>query len=569
MRKILNSAKRLLYYCKSNPLEVFVYFFVFTVFVINSSYVSYPDEFVNLLGGVFINKGHLPYVNFFDHHMPFAWYLASFFLLFSFKSFILFRLYWAVFTFFTLFILALWIKKKNKEIFPYYLGFFFIYPLLGLYYWLHLYLADSVSVLFFSVSFWILIIQTFSKNKDLKPLIISSFFVFLMNFTSLTFIYLSVALYLWHVFILGLKEFKKIGMLILWSITPYILYLLYLLITGSLKDFFFANFIYNTEFYISIPNYTRGRFFNPIKFALTLIYNFSQGYLPLLTKIKYLDLYLPAGVLAGFSTLVLLSLFTIRNWLLGLIYFFVLTFSAPRSGLKTFDETDYQSGMFLTLGIASAILVIYLLRNIKKEDSVFFDINRVSRFLVCILLFFTGIFLLGNFYNKTFLRYTQQMPSIYDSSQTKDLINSTIDLNDYFWVGPYEPNELFYIDKGKLPGKYPTLLPQFRENEVTKKAFIEQFEKTMPKIIIYKNEASVFNTPALIFGEFFINWMSDKYTQIEKIKEANVIKNPSFFNLKTDLFILNKDKDILLERLQKAGYIEIKSSFEKNEKSSS
>ncbi len=136
-------------------------------------------------------------------------------------------------------------------------------------------------------------------------------------------------------------------------------------------------------------------------------------------------------------------------------------------------------------------------------------------------------------------------------------------------MGPYEPSELFYIDKGKLPGKYPTLLPQFRENEVTKKAFIGQFEKTMPKIIIYKNEASVFNTPALIFGEFFVNWMSDKYTQIEKIKEANVIKNPSFFNLKTDLFILNKDKDILLERLQNAGYIEIKSSSEKNEKSSS
>jgi hypothetical protein len=564
MRRIFNSLKKLYFYCVANPLEVFVYFFAFAVFVTNSSYVSYPDEFVNVLGGEYIKKGLLPYVNFFDHHVPFAWYLASFFLLFSFKSFILFRFYWAVFTYLSLFILALWIKKKNKEIFPYYLGFFFIYPLLSLYYWLHLYLADSLSVLFFSISFWILLIQTFSKNKDLKPLFVSSFFLFLMNFSSLTFLYLSIALYLWHLFIIGIKEFRKIVLFVSWCVVPYFVYLIYLLITGSFKDFYFANFVYNTELYISIPNYTRGRFFNPIKFALTLIYNFSQGYLPLLTKIKHLDLYLPTGVLAGLSTLVLLFLFFSRNWFLGLIYFFILCFSAPRSGLKTFNETDYQSGMFLILGLASTMTVIYILKNINKENSIINDIKKASRFLIWIFLIFTTIFLLGNFYSKFYLRYTQKMPSIYDSSQTKELIDSVIENGDYFWVGPYEPNELFYIDKGRLPGKYPTLLPQFRENEFTKTTFIEQFEKTKPKIIIYKNEASVFNTPALIFGEFFINWMSDKYTQLEKIKEVEVIKNPSFFNLKTDLFILNENKNTILNKLKESGFIQIKSSFEKN-----
>jgi len=432
-----------------------------------------------------------------------------------------------------------------------------------------LYLADSLSVLFLSIAFWILIVQTFSKNKSLKPLFFSSFFVFLMNFSSLTFIYLSLALYLWHAFILGTKELKKIGLLILFSITPYLLYLIYLFITGSFKDFYFANFVYNTELYISIPNYTRGNFFNPLKFALTLIYNFAQGYLPLLTKIKYLDLYLPTGVLAGFSTLILLLLFFARHWFLGLTYFFLLSFSAPRSGLKTFDETDYQSGMFLILGIASTMVVLFLLNKLKKEENVIFDLKRISRFIISVLLFFTTLFLLGNFYSKFFLRFTQKMPSIYDSSQTKELIDSVINTGDYFWVGPYEPNELFYIDKGKLPGKYPTLLPQFRENEITKKTFIEQFERTKPIIIIYKNQASVFNTPALIFGEFFINWMSDKYTQVEKIKEIEVIKNPSFFDLKTDLFILNDNKDVTLKKLQDAGFIQFKSSFERNEKNSS
>src|SRR3990167_2615173 len=127
-----------------------IYVVILLLFILNSAYISYPDEFINLLGGVSINQGLLPYVQFFDHHVPFAWYLASFFLLFSFKSFILFRLYFAIFTFLI----------------------FFIYPLAGLYYWFHLYLADSLAILFFSVSFWILITQTFSKNRgDIKPLI--------------------------------------------------------------------------------------------------------------------------------------------------------------------------------------------------------------------------------------------------------------------------------------------------------------------------------------------------------------------------------------------------------------
>ena len=535
-----------------------IYIVIFLLFIVNSAYVSYPDEFINLLGGVAIKSGMLPYVHFFDHHVPFAWYLASFFLIFSFKSFILFRLYFAIFTFLILFIIANWIKKKNKDLYLYFLGFFFVYPMAGLYYWFHLYLADSLAILFFSAAFWILITQTFSKTKEnLKPLLASSFFVFLMCFSSLTFIYLGAALYLWHVYLIGYKKIKQQLIFVSWSIAPYLIYFLYLLATNSFKDFYFANFTYNTQLYISIPNYIRGSNFNPPKFAATLIFNFLQGYMPLLSKIKHLDLYLPTGVLAGMSSFVLFFLLFAKNWILGVIYFFILSFSAPRSGLKTFDETDYQSGLFLVLGIASSFVVLYILRNLTKENNLYEDLKRVSRFLIAVFLIFTTVFLMSNFYGKFFLRYTQQMPSIYDSSQTKDLISYLIDENDYFWIGPYEPNEIFYSSKGKIPGKYPTLLPQFRENESLKTGFLKQFKDNTPKIIIYKNTASIFNTPSLEFGKFFIDWMSDKYTQLEDVKGFELLKNPSFFDLKSDLYLLNSDKQNLLQKLENGGYIKL------------
>jgi hypothetical protein len=42
------------------------------IFFLNSTYVAYPDEFINILGGRAIILGKLPYRDFFDHHMPFA-----------------------------------------------------------------------------------------------------------------------------------------------------------------------------------------------------------------------------------------------------------------------------------------------------------------------------------------------------------------------------------------------------------------------------------------------------------------------------------------------------------------
>jgi len=132
-----------------------------------------------------------------------------------------------------------------------------------------------------------------------------------------------------------------------------------------------------------------------------------------------------------------------------------------------------------------------------------------------------------------------------------------IDDNDYFWIGPYEPNEIFYAGKGKIPGKYPTLLPQFRENESLKTGFLKQFKDNTPKIIIYKNTASIFNTPSIEFGKFFIDWMSDKYTQLEDVKGMELLKNPSFFDLKSDLFLLNSDKQNLLQKLENGGYIKL------------
>lgn len=431
-----------------------------------------------------------------------------------------------------------------------------------MYYWTHLFIADGIAFLFFSSLFWMLIVESYQKETRLKTVIFLSLANFIFVFSSLTYIYIALLFYAWIVLLL-FKSKPKWGEIVrfcLISATPYVLYGLYLLISNSWKEFYISNFVYNTTLYIDIPNYTLGHFFNPFKFALTILFNFFNTYIQLLVRIKEFNLYFPVDLVLALSTFLLFIYLLKELPIFGILYFFILSFSAPRSNLMKIGETDYQSGLFIALGTISFFLLLWRYKHLKFT---FEPLELVRKFLVAMVVLygiFAGIFLVQNTYNKFYLRHTQKMPSIYDHAPTALFINEILGKGDYYWVGPYEPQEEFFVKEAKLPGKFPTLLPQFRESEYFSSEFIKQFETNPPKLIIYKHEASIFGTPALEFGKFFTDWMEGKYISLEHIKgkKITVLKSPETFNMRTDVYLLISQKDVLLKKLTEMGYIEIK-----------
>jgi len=218
-------------------------------------------------------------------------------------------------------------------------------------------------------------------------------------------------------------------------------------------------------------------------------------------------------------------------------------------------ETDYQSGLFTAIGIISFFLLLWRYKYIKFS---FEPLEYVHKFLVALVVLygiFAGLFLVQNTYNKFFMRYTQKMPSVYDHAPTAFFINEILGKGDYYWIGPYEPNEEFFVRQAHLPGKFPTLLPQFRESEYFSSEFIKQFEMNPPKIIMYKHEASIFGTPAMEFGKFFTDWMEGKYVAIETIKGVEVLKSPETFTMRSDIYLLKSEKDNLLMKMKEMGGI--------------
>ncbi len=548
--------KRLFGLVKNHLPTILLYGVICCLFVVTSRYVDYPDEYINLLAGKTILNGGLPYKDFWDHHLPFAWYSGAVMLLLTGQSFVKTRLLWALLQFGSFVVLDRWLQKRHHAILRPFRAFMLVYPALALYFWFHLFLADSLAVLFFSLAFWMLLAETFTKSRSVRTLYLSSFFVFCMVMSSATFLYMGAVLYLWHAYLLGWKPNSAMVKLVGWSLLPYGLFVGILMMTNTWNEFYFANFVYNTKYYISIPNYVRGAHFNPIKFSLTLVANFLDGYLPLLSQIKHLDLYLPVGTMAGLGTLSLIGIFFAKDWILGVLFFFLVALSAPRSNLQAFHETDYQSAMFLVLGLSSTVVALWQLFETKAKEEWLADFQRVVRFVLLTFFIFTTIFLIAHSFQVGYKLYTQKFPSIHNGGAAAQFVDEVLKDGDYYFVGPYEPHESFYVQKGRWTGKHPSLLPQFREGPELRASFLAQFNEHPPKIVIYKQSASIFQTPALEFGKFFLDWMKESYTPLEKVKGVEILKNPTGVDLKADLHIRTEDLGEVLRSLQEKGYIE-------------
>jgi hypothetical protein len=242
---------------------------------------------------------------------------------------------------------------------------------------------------------------------------------------------------------------------------------------------------------------------------------------------------------------------------IGILFFFTLSFSAPRSNVSTsINETDYQVGLYILLGVVASLFVLAAARKIVLKEEFSQDILRIGRLLLSLFLLFSFIFLLYNTYSKWYLRYTQKMPSIRDTSDSAIFLDEILDEGDTFWSGPYEPHESFFVKKGRMVGKYLSLLPQFRENDVLKTNFINQFTKEKPKIIIFKRDTGIFGTLASEFGNFFLDWLKEDYITLKDVKGINVLKNPTSIRLDTDLFILKSEKNSVIDKLKHNKYIE-------------
>src|SRR3989344_9012702 len=256
------------------PIISFLILFLFLIF--NALYATYPDEFDNILGGKLILQGVLPYHGFFSHHGPISYFIAAIINIFSGISFVKFRLVLAVF-YFALLTLIYYIFTRRIKILDFRYSLLFILALAVSmpFFWGQMLLADTLSAYLLVPAYGLLLYKNFLSQKlETKDLWVISVFSSLAVLNSPTYLYAVGFLALFTlIYSRNLKSF-----LLIFSI-PYLIFGLYLLITGSLFDFLYQEVNYNKSYYIyNYPRPPGSTSFNPFRYMVIIMNNFINQY---------------------------------------------------------------------------------------------------------------------------------------------------------------------------------------------------------------------------------------------------------------------------------------------------
>ncbi len=531
---------------------------------------SYPDEMDNISGGYFITKGLLPYTGFFTHHGPLSYYLAGIITLFSKQSFVTFRFLSAILFFLSSFGTYYFLKKYlgKVEFFLFYIG---VLAVGATYFWGHMFLADPISGYLLIPAYALLFIKIFRKELLQKTdLIIISILSSLCVINSPTYLY-AVSVLVFCTFLQTFDFNKKIvsknsifliGKFILIFAIPYLIFLLFLILTGSLQDYLFQALTYNKNYYIyNYPRPSGSTAVNPIRYAIVIFNNFFNAYYVLFAGIKNVDFINPYNVTLALTNLSLWAYMTItRNYKILFLSLLSIILVNVRSNPLDSKVTDYQASVYFMLTFFHASFFIYLMREsflLSKFTfaKIFFTVLGV---LFSIYWFFTLLFLSKHLWNMTYLRYMGEMPLIYDRPQVARVINDVIPADHYCWVGPFEFEEMLNLNC-KLPSRFHIFRRFFEQIEPFKKEILHDYSTNRADVMVYNR---------LVFGiyyedEFFTDAILDKYY----VKVGDIPEGPYEFvdpqkkdyNL-NDMFYIERSKiSEIIPKLLNKGHIRVKS----------
>lgn len=552
---------------------VFVFFIGFAFFA-NTLHESYPDEFDNILGGWYITQGKIPYLDFFTHHGPVPYFIAAFITFFGGQSFVFFRILYALFLLLAIFGIYLFLKnrlgKETVSFFPFFIVFLGIE---GTYYWVQMILADNIAAFSFLPVYALLLLKVFYKKRTTLVDVGSvAIFSSVGLYSSLTYAYIflitnGAILYLYYRNNFVRKHLFSSRNLypLLIVLIPHFLFFIYLIVTRSLADYLYQNFVFNAKYYIyNYPRTPGSSFINPFRYAVLIAHWFFVNFYTLIMGVKTFDFAFPINMTmaVGDLSLIIFLLFK-KQYKLALFVLLILIFTNVRSNPLNSKETDYQAGVYNMLSFFNISFLLPALYNsingkLELAKKIIFSLLLV---VVGLYSFFAFLHLLFKFNEKTISKYMGTMALVYDRPKLAPVVNTVVDRNEYMWIGPFEFEELLYAN-GKLPSKYHILIAGIGYSDRLRVEMLSDFNKNKPKVIFFDKNFNYLGRDVNDYGKFFVDFLDRNYTTLLSYKKKDFVYrsvSPIHVNEKLDLeskMYIRKDKvDEVINKLLEKNYI--------------
>ncbi|MFZ5535493.1 MAG: hypothetical protein ACOY3M_05095 [Patescibacteria group bacterium] len=563
----------MMHWVKKYWATVAVFLLLLAVFVTNAFHEKYPDEFDSIVGGRYITEGKLPYRDWFQHHQPGAYVMAATILPFSGQSFVKFRVGWEIVLSMLLigsyFLIKSRLPKRNLS---FYVVLLFVIGVSGTYFWGHMLLADTLAGYFILPSFALLFLKDYYGEKfEKEDLMIVGWFAFLSWFTSMTYIFIvaAISLYALYLFVTARGKqpvFPRILTGVSLLAAPYLLFGAYLVLTGSVADYYWANVVYNTNYYIYNYPHAPGAPINPIRYAAVIFDTFINNYILAVWGAKDFPLGNPVQVTIAFSSAAAIVLVLVRKRFLFLIPLLtVLVFSNARSNPQSIRETDYQAFVYIITSFFNGLFSLWAVRELIDEEHIAFSKKLALGGLYAALLLYwiaTPLYFVMKMEQKFFPKYMGTAPLIYSRPQIAHYVNAIVDPSDYVYIGPFEFEELFYLTSKKQPSKYHWFLDHAAKNKI-KDELLADLNKTRPKLIVFQRDFAPWGGDPKTYNWWMTEFLDANYFRLFTLNGTLPDVEYKWKLGKTQNFDLdasfNFDKRYekeILEKLLSLGYIE-------------
>lgn len=562
--------RKLLFYSKKKSFWLWIGFYTLILFIylINGRHEQYPDEFDNVLGGWYLLQGKLIYSDWFSHHGPLAYVVASVVEIFSRNSFVGFRFVYSIFLFFLTVLPFLFIRRQLKGIdIPYYFYFIILVALGSTYFWGHMLLADNLSA-FLLLPVFVLIFLKVMYNRvfEKADYIFISIFSFLALMSALTYSFLVAGIYafLFVYYFVGVgKKFKIRDLVSLLAIIfiPYLTFLVYLIITGSLDDYFNQAIKFNRDYYIYYPGHEGKPPANPLRYAIVIAQGFHNNFSSMLNTIKGFNFDFPFNIALAVSNLSLgVYLLLKKKYLLFLFVLGTLIFANARTNPFDSRETDYQLSVYILI---SLFITSYAIYTIYKELNTNIEYAKkliLSLVFVVLLIysFYNFTFLLRKFSYKTYDKYMGFTSQIYDRPKVAPYINQIVEKNDIAWIGPFAFEDLLYMD-ANLPSKFHVFLPGMGKSEKFTSEMLSEFNRNKPSVIYYNRDYYILGASPKEYGKPFLNFLNSNYITLSTYQEGAYKYSTSIdpsLEFDKKLFIRKDAIDEVIAKMQSLNYVE-------------
>lgn len=559
---------------KNNSAAIITFVIIFLILIINSLHYSYPDEFDNIVGGHFIDQGRLPYIGFFTHHGSIPYFYAALIGIFSGASFVKFRIILSL-SYFILFVLfySYIFKRFSKKVSQSVLVFLLFLAVMATYVWGHMLLADSLAGLLlisvYIVMFLVLLKRELISKKDLLFISITTSFALL---TSLTYSYAIFFIYLFLIFWQVTKRSypllsKETLLRAVIMSSPYIVFLLYLVLSKSLYDFYYQAIFFNKEYYVTSDGSPIN---NPIRFAITILFNVFTEFRAILTQIKDLSFGSPfPHALALADILIIIYLLINKKVVLSIFVILQLIYLNARGNPYTTTETDYQAIPYQYFSLFNGIFLLSLLWEDLKEK--LHDGKKIiygfSLIFLGIYFIFLFLFLFEKAFDKAYKKYMGTQALIYDSPVVAPTLNRIISSSDYYYIGPFAFEEHLYAH-GQLVSRYFITIPAMDKSEKIKSELLSDFTKNKPKVVVFNTDYLIFGThPGLFLVEFLKqNYFTIAQLNSEGMNITTYNKDLGDYNFDRYFFFDKDKKDDILKQLVDLNLIYIDQSPKSPEK---